>query len=247
MTDPRGIARVVLRVRDAGTVGAFYRDAIGLHPMGAGRFGDGRRVLVELIDDPAATPRDPRAAGLFHTAILLPDRADLGAWVTHAARSGLQLTGASDHGVSEAIYLNDPEGNGIEIYRDRPAAEWVRDGDRVEMFTRRLDLTDLARAAHDDWVGVPRGTVVGHVHLQVGDLPAAAGFMTGDLGLTRTFAAGGGEWFGWDGYHHHLAVNTWNSAGAGPRDARMAGLERIVLRGIAIDAQDPWGTRFSGE
>ena len=217
------IDHVALTVRDLPAMTAFYRDAIGLMPLGGdggtARLGAGGRLLLELRGDPAARPRDPRQAGLFHTAFLLPDHAALARWLRHAADGGIRLTGASDHGVSEAIYLDDPEGNGIEIYRDRPSSDWTRDGDRVEMFTRRLNLEDLLSAADAPWQGAPEGSTVGHVHLQVGDLDRADGFFAGELALTRTFDGQGGAWYGWNGYHHHLAGNVW-TAGAPVRARR---------------------------
>ncbi|VDS06894.1 Catechol-2,3-dioxygenase [Paracoccus haematequi] len=245
------IGHVALTVRDLPAMTAFYRDTLGLAPLGGdgetARLGAGGRTLLELRGDTAARPRDPRQAGLFHTAFLLPDRADLARWLRHAAENCVRLTGASDHGVSEAIYLDDPEGNGIEIYWDRPASEWQRDDDRIEMFTRRLDLDDLLSLADAPWQGAPEGSSVGHVHLQVGDLDRADGFFAGELALTRTFDGQGGAWYGWNGYHHHLAGNTWNSRGAGPRDPQMAGLAEVVIgdpRRAGQAITDPWGTRF---
>lgn len=245
------IDHVALTVRDLNGMARFYETAIGLSPQGGDgetrRLGAGDRVLLELRRDSAATPRDPRQPGLFHTAFLLPGRADLGRWLRHAAQSGVRLTGASDHGVSEAVYLDDPEGNGIEIYRDRPQQDWSRQGDRIEMFTMRLDLDDLAAASSDDWQCAPHGTVVGHVHLQVGDLDRADDFFRSDLGLARTFDAPGGAWYGWNGYHHHLAGNVWNSRDAGPRDPRMTGLAEVIVKDHARAGsltQDPWGTRY---
>lgn len=250
MTD-KGIDHIALTVRDLRAMTAFYRDALGLTPLGGDtgteRLGAGGRTLLELRHDPAARPRDPRQAGLFHTAFLLPDRAALARWLRHAADNAIRLTGASDHGVSEAIYLDDPEGNGIEIYRDRPASEWTRSGDRIEMFTHRLDLDDLLSAADAPWSGAPEGSSVGHVHVQIGDLDQADRFFASDLGLTRTFDGPGGAWYGWNGYHHHLAGNTWNSRGAGPRDGGMAGLAEVAIRDpgrAGRTVADPWGTRF---
>ena len=247
----RSIDHVALTVRDLPAMAGFYRDALGLSPLGGDggteRLGAGGRVLLELRRDTAAKPRDPHQAGLFHTAFLLPGRADLAEWLRHAADQGIRLTGASDHGVSEALYLDDPEGNGIEIYRDRPAAEWVRRGERIEMFTRRLDRNGLLAAARKPWAGMPGGSTVGHVHLQVGDLDRAAKFFAGDLALTRSFDGPGGLWYGWDGYHHHLAGNVWNSAGAGPRDPETAGLAEVAIRDAdraGGSVTDPWGTRF---
>lgn len=247
----RHIDHIALTVRDLPGMAAFYETALGLRPMGGDgatrRLGTGQQMLLELRHDPAARPRDPHQAGLFHTAFLLPTRGDLGRWLRHAADSGVRLTGASDHGVSEALYLNDPEGNGIEIYRDRPATEWVRDGDRVEMFSARLDLNELAADGPGAWNEAPLGTTIGHVHLQVGDLGQADSFMTGSLDLSRTFDAPGGAWYGWNGYHHHFAGNVWNSRGAGPRDAAMTGLAQVTLHApdrAGEELSDPWGTRF---
>lgn len=247
----RSIDHVALTVYDLPGMATFYETALGLAPLGGDgetrRLGAGGKVLLELRGDKAAQPRDPRNAGLFHTAFLLPDRTDLGRWMRHLVEGGVRLTGASDHGVSEAIYLDDPEGNGIEVYWDRPADRWVRDGDRIGMFTRRLDLNALSDASPGTWQGAPDGSTVGHVHMQVGDLDAADGFFAGTLGLHRTFDGPGGAWYGWNGYHHHLAGNTWNSRGAGPRPAGALGLAEVVLNapdaaGAVLD--DPWGTRF---
>lgn len=247
----KSIDHIALKVRDLPGMAEFYEVALGLAPMGGDgqtrRLGAGEQVLLELRGDKAATTRDPRQAGLFHTAFLLPERGDLGAWLRHVAENGIRLTGASDHGVSEAIYLDDPEGNGIEVYWDRPQSQWNRAGDRIEMFTHRLDLNDLAAAAEQGWLGAPEESVIGHVHMQIGDLAQGDDFFSGNLGLTRTFDAQGGAWYGWNGYHHHLAGNIWNSRGAGPRDQAMTGLDEVVLRDSARADEriaDPWGTRF---
>lgn len=247
----KNIDHIALTVRDLPGMARFYETTLGLQPLGGDgatrRLGAAGMLLLELRRDSAATPRDPRQAGLFHTAFLWPSRADLGRWLRHVAQSGIRLTGASDHGVSEAIYLDDPEGNGIEVYRDRAEAEWSRDGDRIEMFTMRLDLNDLVSDAQGDWQGAPEGSTIGHMHLQVGNLDSADGFFQGDLGLTRTFDGPGGAWYGWNGYHHQLAGNVWNSRGAGPRDPQMTGLAEIAVTGDArsgTEISDPWGTRF---
>lgn len=247
----RSIDHIALTVHDLPAMVDFYAKVLGLSRIGGDgeteRLGAGDKTLLELRRDPAAKARDPHQAGLFHSAFLLPDRADLAEWLRHAADSGLRLTGASDHGVSEAIYLDDPEGNGIEIYRDRPDAEWVRQGNRIEMFTRRLDLNDLLASVRKPWAGAPEGSTVGHVHMQVGDLDRADDFFAGDLGLTRTFDGPGGAWYGWNGYHHQLAGNIWNSRGAGVRDPDMTGLAEVVLNAPDAAGQvltDPWGIRF---
>lgn len=244
------IGRVVLTTRDLPAMSDFYQRVLGLSQLsGEGKtvtLGAGERPLVELREDKAARSR-PNEAGLFHTAFLLPTRADLGSWLHHAGGLGLRLEGASDHLVSEALYLRDPEGNGIEIYRDRPREEWDITGDQVRMDTLRLDLNALP---HDGvWQGAPEGTTIGHVHLQVGDLTQAHEFFTDDLGLTRTFHMPTAGWYGWDGYHHHLAGNIWNSRGAGRRTPGAAGLSEVELlaptRVRPRNVTDPFGTQFA--
>lgn len=269
--DPLRIGAVVLAVRDIGRVEAFYREVIGLEPVGrsAGsvRLGAGGVGFLELIHRPEAKPDDPAAAGLFHTAFLLPSRADLARWLVHAGRLGVPLDGASDHLVSEAVYLSDPEGNGIEVYADRPRAAWRWTDGQVEMATRPLDIRGLLRDAGDaaPWNGAPAGARIGHVHLRVGDAAEAARFYGGTLGLDVVRRGPQAAFLSSGGYHHHIAANTWRSAGAGRRDPAMAGLEEVafaasgdgVLDGIAgrlgasgrIAAEegtlrfpDPWGT-----
>lgn len=249
---PVQIGRVALTVNDIGRMTAFYRDMIGLEPLTADSqtavLGAGGKPLLELRADRAARRRDPREAGLFHTAFLLPRRADLGRWLHHAAGARLHLQGASDHDVSEALYLSDPEGNGIEIYWDRPRDDWHWDGDTVRMGSYALDLNELAAAGGGGWDGAPEDTVVGHVHLQVGAIPEAEGFIAG-LGADITHRYPGGSFFGWGGYHHHLAANIWNSRGAGPRSYPSTGLAEVELLGAAglspETMDDPWGTRFA--
>ncbi len=164
-TAPLEIGRVTLRVHDMPRMADFYSRAIGLTPLSQdgeqATLGAGDRALVTLIADPSAPARAPREAGLFHTAFLLPDRAALGRWLHHAASTRLTIQGASDHKVSEAIYLADPEGNGIEVYVDRPRATWTGADGAIRMTTDPLDLESLAAAADGPWQGAPDGTVVG--------------------------------------------------------------------------------------
>lgn len=257
---PIEIGHVVLTVRDLDRLSDFYERTVGLARLASdgetARLGAGGRALLELRRDPAARVSGPREAGLFHTAFLLPDRADLGALLNHYAQTGARLDGASDHGVSEALYLSDPEGNGIEIYADRPRAAWKRGAGGIEMGTERLDIRDLQRAATGAWAGAPEGTVVGHVHLRVGAIPAAEAFYTGTLGMDLVTRYPGGSFYATGGYHHHLATNIWQSRGAGPRDYPSTGLAEVALSAepaayarLAARAEggaltDPWGTRF---
>lgn len=260
---PLEISHVVLTVHDLPGVAGFYRQTLGLTDLSrsSGRvtLGAGGRTLLELVADPAARRAAPSEAGLFHTAFLMPSRPALARWLIHAANSGVQLQGASDHLVSEAIYLADPEGNGIEVYVDRPRDRWHGPDGAIRMATERLDLNDLARAADAPWTGAPDGLVVGHVHLQVGAIPEAEGFYSGQLGLPVMARYPGAAFYGSGGYHHHIATNTWNSRGAGQRDQPATGLTELVLavdpaelavihsRGGSDRMQDPWGTLITLE
>ena len=256
-TAPIEIGRVALTVNDIDSVAAFYQSALGLEPLGADgatrRLGAGGRTLLELRADTAARRASPREAGLFHTAFLMPDRPALARWLVHAAESGHRLQGASDHLVSEAIYLADPEGNGIEVYVDRPRDQWPHEHGKLRMATDPLDLNALARDADGPWRGAPEGMVVGHVHLQVGAVPEAEAFYAGQLGFEITTHYPGAAFYGSGGYHHHLATNVWNSRGAGTRAYPSTGLADLELRAapaeydrIAASAgsalTDPWGT-----
>lgn len=270
---PLRIGRVSLRVRDLQAVAGFYRRVIGLAVLdrSAGRItlGAGSVPLLELHADPSASPREPRDAGLFHTAFLVPARADLARWLAHAVRLGVPLLGASDHIVSEAIYLADPEGNGIEVYADRPIAGWRDAAGGIRMATAPLDAAGLLAAGTGDWGGFPEGGIIGHVHLQVGDTDAADGFYRDVLGFEVASRYPGASFYGSGGYHHHLAGNSWNSQNAGSRPEGAAGLAavEIVARDPALrmaipsraeaagvpvvtDAglpllRDPWGTAIT--
>lgn len=181
--------------------------------------------LVELREHRGATPVPRRGRlGLYHFALLVPERAALGAFVVHLDEVGERF-GASDHLVSEALYLHDPDGLGIEVYADRPRAQWRhRDGELV-MTTEPLDLAGLVRAAAGSpWGGMPSGTTVGHVHLHVGDLERAAAFYHDALGLDKTvWSYPGALFLSAGGYHHHLGVNTWaaGASAAGENEARL--------------------------
>jgi catechol 2,3-dioxygenase len=235
---PLRIEAVRLNVRDGERVGAFYRGAIGLSELGREgsrvRLGAGGRTLIELRGDPNLKPREPRAAGLFHTAFLMPTRADLAAWVRRAGETRVAITGASDHAVSEAIYLDDPEGNGVEIYADRPSAQWPRADGKIAMTTAALDIENLLAAQGDQaWLGAPEGLVIGHVHLQVGALAAADGFYNDVLGFDVACRYPSASFYGAGGYHHQIAANIWNSRNAGAIDEGAAG-----LAGFEIAARD---------
>lgn len=258
---PLRIGTVRLKVRDLDAVSAFYKAVLGLSPIETGdrrvTLGKGTMPLLELEGDPALAPHDPRQAGLFHTAFLMPTRADLARWVAHVSEAGVPLQGASDHIVSEALYLADPEGNGMEVYVDRPVARWHDTNGEIRMSTDPLDVPDLLKGAEGTtWSGFPEGGSIGHVHLQVGDTGEADRFYRDVLGLEIAARYPGASFYGSGGYHHQLAGNVWNSRRAGMRPEGMAGLAEVILRADpaqreAIIARaggdrlkDPWGTRF---
>lgn len=252
---PIQVGKVVLTVNDLSMVGDFYQDIIGLNRLSgdAGELvlGVGDQPLLELRRDAHARFR-PQEAGLFHTAFLLPDRHALGSWLRSFAERGYRLDGASDHLVSEAVYLHDPEGNGIEIYADRPRETWRRNGAEVQMDTVALDLQGLIAAGRAPWHAMPKGSVIGHVHLQVGDVAQAEDFYINSLGMNRSAHVFGASFFATGGYHHHLAGNIWNSRGAGQRSPDTTGLSEVVLQAdpaamqalAATEFSDPWGTRL---
>jgi len=240
---PLRIGTVTLNVRDVDHVSRFYQDVVGLRLLGsdprAASLGAGATPLLELRGDPDLRRRDPNAAGLFHTAFLLPSRADLARCARHAADNQVPLTGAADHAVSEALYLSDPEGNGIEIYADRPSRDWRQRDGMMVMANDPLDFPSLlATAGAEAWDMVPDETVVGHVHLQVGEIGAAEAFYAGVLGFRTTCRYRRASFFGAGGYHHQLATNVWHSGGAGKRDDRTTGLAgfEIVADDVALGA-----------
>jgi len=232
------IGKVRLRVADLDDLATFYERVIGLKDVE--RDGPLARLgategepLVELLEAPDAAPAPGFSTGLFHLAILVPDRAELARSLQRVAAAGWRLTGASDHLVSEALYLQDPEGNGIEIYRDRPRKEWRRNGDELAMATLPLDLESVLAElgpAERQANGMPAGTTMGHVHLQVADIPAAEGFYSRALGLDVMVRSYPGALFlAAGGYHHHVGLNTWQSQGAPAPPEGALGLDRYEL------------------
>jgi catechol 2,3-dioxygenase len=267
-----GVVR--LQISDLETSLHYYEQVLGLRILSR---GDGSavlaphgedRALVELRERPGAAPVPTSGRlGLYHFAILLPDRAQLGRFIAHLSGVGARA-GASHHLVSEALYLQDPDGLGIEVYTDLPRASWRHRERELEMDSRPLDLQDLIRAGGGrPWTGMPAGTTIGHVHLHVGDLDLASSFYHEGLGLDRTvWSYPGALFLAAGGYHHHLGVNTWAAHAPAPResDARLVEWEIVVpttadareaarsLAGAGFPARqedrssvadDPWGTR----
>jgi catechol 2,3-dioxygenase len=216
------IGRVRLRVADIDNLSAFYERVIGLDAV---ERDGGFSSLGPAGGEPLT--------GLFHLAILVPDRAELARSLQRLAGAGWRLTGASDHLVSEALYLRDPEGNGIEIYRDRPREEWRRNGDELAMATLPLDLESVVGELQNGDApaeGMPAGTTMGHVHLQAAELPPVEDFYNGALGLDVMVRSYPGALFlAAGGYHHHVGLNTWQSQGApAPPDGAL-GLDHYEL------------------
>jgi catechol 2,3-dioxygenase len=237
--DPRTtMGAVRLTVSDLERSRAFYERALGLRAADlddgtlALRAGDGR-ALVELLGDSSAPPLDPRATGLFHLAVLVPSRRDLAFALARLAAARWPLDGASDHLVSEALYLSDPDGNGIEIYRDRPREQWRRVDGQLQMATLPLDLNGItAELADSDMLQeqAPPGTRIGHTHLQVSELEQTEAFYADVLGfdvMVRSYP--GALFVSAGGYHHHLGLNTWHSAGSGPPRPGSVGLRSFDI------------------
>ena len=233
------IERVDLRVRDVGQSLAFYRDVVGLEVAAetdarAELRAPGGPVFLTLQSAGVTEPADPRSAGLFHIAIRFPDRPSLGDALARLANAEAAI-GAGDHAVSEALYVDDPDGNGVELYYDRPADQWPPpSGDMfVPMVTLPVDLQALFAAGRGRAaLGGPaaRGTDMGHVHLQASDLDATIRFYTEEIGLDLTARLGGqAGFFSSNVYHYHIGANTWNSRGSAPASKNRAGLERIVF------------------
>lgn len=227
-----------LTVADLSRSLGFYEGVLGMQVArrtdGAVELGAGGNPLLILSERPGARPKPPRATGLYHVALLLPSRHDLARMIRRFAETRYPLTGASDHLVSEALYLDDPDGNGLEIYADRPRASWSYARDQVRMAVDPLDIDGILgelRGDGDVWAGMPVGSTVGHVHLHVSDLPSAEAFYCGILGFEVTARYGPAALFvAAGGYHHHLGLNTWAGVGAPPPPPGSAGLVYFVLR-----------------
>lgn len=232
------LGRVRLQVADLGRSLAFYENILGLRVIR--RDADSiwlgphseERDIVHLRQLRTARPVPKRGLlGLYHFAILLPDRASLGRFVAHLAEVGAHA-GMSDHFVSEAVYLTDPDGLGVEVYADRPRDAWRYDERQLYMTTNHLDVDDLVRAARGErWTGMPPGTVLGHVHLYVGDIEKAEAFYHDALGFDKVvWSYPGALFLSAGGYHHHLGTNTWarGAPAATDEDARLLEWEIIV-------------------
>jgi catechol 2,3-dioxygenase len=239
MSLPHRIGRIDLTVASLERATTFYEEVIGLRRLGGDRtsafLGAGDRQLLRLVELPGARPA-PRAAGLYHFALLLPTRRDLALSLDHLHRVNAPISGYADHAVSEAIYLTDPDGHGIEIYRDRPRAAWDYPGGALRMTVDPLDVRGILAELPDPlpaWDGLAEGTVMGHIHLQVSDIAATEAFYMRLLGFDVVTHYGPSAIFlSRDGYHHHIGANTW--AGAGLPSAP-PGAARLLSYAIRLD------------
>jgi catechol 2,3-dioxygenase len=250
---PVAPAEVTLSVADLGRSIDYYENAIGLgvnaREDGTARLGVPGLDLLVLEEQPGARPGRGVNTGLFHFALLVPERRHLAAWLARAAGSGVHLTGASDHFVSEALYLRDPDGHGIEIYSDRPRDTWTTlpDGS-LNIGTVALDLHDLMRAneSGEPLERMPEGTVMGHIHLQVAQLREARQFYDDLIGLdVMVEIPGQASFLATGGYHHHLGMNVWAGVGAPPAPPDQARLMRAALEVESEDALDRIESRLA--
>jgi catechol 2,3-dioxygenase len=241
LPDAAHVGGVHLQVSDVRRSMEYYDRVIGLRAQATpdGRValsaGDDGTPLVTLSTRPGVTSARPGAFGLYHFAMLLPDRAALGRFAAHLAELGLRV-GMADHLVSEALYLRDPDGLGIEVYADRPRETWQRHGQELAMTADPLDRESLiAAGGGEPWTGTPRGTTMGHVHLHVGRLDQAEAFYHRAVGLDKTvWSYPGALFMSAGGYHHHLGTNVW-SAGPGPSRDEAQLLEWELLVPSASD------------
>ena len=228
---------VQLKVGDMKAMSGYYQQALGLEVLGESaqgtRLGRGAQTLVNLQSAPELQLPAAGEAGLFHTALLFETQADLAATVLSAAQfDQSRFVGSSDHLVSEAFYFTDPEGNGIELYWDRPREAWSWSDGQVAMDTVHLDPNAFLNSHLSEQAIAAQRTAeaeIGHVHLQVGDVATARAFYVNTLGFDETTSLGNQALFvSAGGYHHHMAMNVWNSRGAGPRKDTL-GLGEVLI------------------
>lgn len=237
------VGRLGLTVTDLRRSVDFYTNLIGLHILeegnGTALLGVPDEPMLELSERPGAQPwpRGGRSyTGLYHFAILVPSRTDLGRWLDHWLRQNMPLPGQGDHIVSEALYLEDPDGHGIEVYRDRPREEWEWQNGQVRMAADPVDIRGLleeAQRSADPFTSMPVGTSLGHIHLQVSDIDETARFYSENLGFDIVARMPSALFMSAGGYHHHIGANIWHSKGATP-----APEDSVALQHYTIDFPD---------
>lgn len=233
------ICNIQIRTANVSRLRDFYVDILGFEPL---ETDEGELQLFSDIDqDPLVTiheridaaPRTDSSPGLYHVAFLMPTRTELARILARLAEKRYALQGFADHGVSEAIYLSDPDGNGIELYCDRPREAWPRKNGELEMFTRPLDLENLLSEIGDEtqaWDGIHPETTIGHIHLQVSDVVKSGEYYHNVLGydiIQKNFP--GAQFLSTGGYHHHIGINNWNSKGSSPAPQGSSGLMQFSV------------------
>ena len=244
MSEDWPLGAVELKVLDLAREGAFY-EWFGLERLDGGNdqaiFGADGSPILKLTALSEGRERPRHTAGLYHFAILLPDERELGGFLRRTLEERLPLTGTADHLVSQALYFDDPEGNGIEVYADRPRSEWQYPDGRLDIGTEHLDFERLLRVGDRPKPKFSSGTLLGHVHLNVADLDDSQAFYE-SLGMELTAEAGRVMRFmSWDGYHHHLGINVFEGPGAGTVEAGVRGLRQFQVRRIGSPRVDPNG------
>lgn len=227
------VNEVSIKVKNLENALNFYQNIIGFQVLEkteqkAVLTTNGKTPIVTLEQPDDIIPKPDRTAGLYHFAILLPSRADLSVFLRHLLETGYPL-GAADHYVSEALYLSDPDGNGIEVYRDRPSDEWTWNNGLVDMATEQLDGNGILAESDAPWTGLPEETLLGHIHLHVNDLKKAEEFYTQGLGFQVVSHYPQAVFLSTGGYHHHIAINTWQGAGAQAPPKNSVGLHWYSL------------------
>lgn len=229
------VGQVNLKVQNLDRAVSFYREVIGFKVLEQTNnkvdlTADGKTALLSIEQPDSVVPKQPQTTGLYHFALLLPKRSDLAKIVQHFTEIGLRV-GSSDHLVSEALYLSDPDGNGIEIYVDRDPSQWSWQNNEVAMAVDPLDFVDLLSSGkQQSWKGLPAGTVMGHIHLHVSELRKTEEFYTKGLGFEVVNRYGNQALFISTGkYHHHIGLNTWNGVGAPTPPVNGVGLESFTL------------------
>ncbi len=230
------IDHVTLKVQDLERSIQFYQNVIGFKILEkttseAKLTANGTNALLTLVQPDPISPKEMRRTGLYHFALLLPSRKDLANWLKHTLEHQFPLQGASDHKVSEAIYLSDPDGNGIEVYRDRPSEDWLKNGE-VSMDTLPLDAEELlSHCSVDGWHGLPEKTIMGHIHLHVSDISEARDFYVNLLGFDVVMSYGSQALFlSTNQYHHHIGLNTWNGTGVSAPSENSVGMQDFTIQ-----------------
>ncbi|MEY9868884.1 catechol 2,3-dioxygenase [Peribacillus sp. B2I2] len=244
------VGEVSINVLDLDKAITFYQDIIGLQVLKKNErqavlTTDGKTPLLTLEQPADVIPKEGRTTGLYHFALLLPTRADLSIFLRHLLQTKYPF-GAADHEVSEALYITDPDGNGIEVYSDRPSTDWKWANGEVAMGTDPLDGNALLEESNGEWSVMPAGTLMGHIHLHVSDLRNTEEFYMQGLGFTVVNRYAGALFTSTGGYHHHIGLNIWNGVGAPAPKENSVGLNWYTLVFANDEARDKVMERLKG-